>query len=248
MTPDFSPKTIERYSEWPYQPLESAKWYERLKQGEVSVLLPPSPALYWHSEALQEDPRFDGTALTTSIDSQRQYLERYRQIESAPYPPQLVPMPHTGMPAMLNGYLPDLGQFDAIEPLVAGVQRWLENTDNLALALTGLPPERLFQAGQGKQAILVGDGGFSLHSPDEAFQGENPPGVSRGDTLHVFYRQYHADGWPIYNGWVVAHCVSADPRVSASSSYFPLREDTAFELRLSEEEAWAVARDRVRAV
>jgi hypothetical protein len=246
MSPDLSPKTIERYSEWPYQPLESAKWHERLKQGEVSVLLPPSPALYWHSEALQEDPHFDGKALTTSIDSQKKYLEGFKQVEGAPYPPHLVPMPHTGLPAMLNGYLPDFelggaAQDNPNEQLPPWVQRWFENPD-LTLALTGLPPDRLFQAGQGKRPILEGRGWLWLRSPDEAIEVKNAFGFSQRDVLHIRYQQFHADGWPIYGGRVVAHCVFDDFRISASSSYFPLREDVSFEPRLSEEEAWDVAK------
>jgi hypothetical protein len=247
MSMNSDPHGVVELSGWP-DAAALIRWREEGPQlGEARVLLPPPPASYWHSTALQEDRHFDADARNRSVAFQRKYLEEFRQLERAPYPPHLVVMPHTGLPALLNDYLPDFALAEDRDKLGELVQQWLAQ-ESLDLALFGVSPDQLFQpAGPESRRRLEYRGALQLGFPEVGDKAQSrSDSVQQRDTLHFHYQQFYAGKWPVYGGRVVVHCGFGDPRVSVSSSYFPLREDKPFDPRLTDVEARDIAMQVLR--
>ena len=177
----------------------------------IIVLLPPPPSVYCHASLFQDT--LDDNQLSVYQRSRRAliaYQAEYEELKDFPYPLRVKRACHVNLPAFLNGYLTDedLGQIAESPTEVAA--KWLFQ-DLRGVALFGAEADFM-------QEALI---------PSPVVRQTPKFGNEKAALLHVRYQQQHPK-WPVFGGSVVVHLATEDPRVSVTSSYFPLPSDLDF--------------------
>ena len=175
------------------------------EEGRVKVLLPPPPGVYGYATLFTPAPEVLQRSHWALDGYREEYEEPYPN--ERPYPWRMVTARHTGLPALLRGFLDEQEPFDAPGYADEIASEWL--FQNLRpQALFGLSPSEARQRLKRQREEI------------DASQMQ----VKRGHDkklVHVRYQQWHQD-WPIFGGQVIVHLASRDRRTSVTSSYFPL--------------------------
>lgn len=186
-------------------------------EGQVPVQEPPPPTVYGFATFFRHDP----DVITTSRQALAEYREMYEEpADQPPYPLRVRQARHTGLPALLNGFLDD-GETPAStlkDPEGAG-RRWLFQ-DLRARALFGIEPAAAQARFRDIGTVQVKGGA------DRPFMIST---LSQTKTImHVRYQQWHQERWPVFGGQVIVHLTTGDRRAAVTSSYFPLAAETEF--------------------
>ena len=200
--------------------------------------------------------------LRRSRKALRTYHLEYKPPEDEtekPYPWRLVVARHTGLPALLRGFLPPQDVFenrdvlnlntvvqetktrsdrpkatqDGVDTIGDISDRWLFGDETRAEALFGIGAqeawERLWREESHGSQILY------TRAPSN---GSRTPKMS----AHVRYQQWHRD-WPVFGGGAIVHMASGDRRACVTTSYFPLQADKDFVPKIEPHEAVHAARE-----
>lgn len=172
------------------------------------------------------------------------------------------PFSATGLPRYLRGWVGKPP--DRTTPAAESATIWLNSSDVLTQALFGVKdwasffpelPRTSVSHPRSSQDNSVDDVSFADPPAAGPRNGDEEPAVRAITTprFHVRYQQWHppekddpdADGpevWPVFGGQICVHLREGDLRVSVDSSYLPVPPDKEYERRISEQEAWHIAR------
>lgn len=200
-------------------------------EGRVPVQEPPPPTVYGFATFFRHDPEI----IAASRQALAEYRKEYQEPADQPsYPLRVHEARHTGLPALLNGFLDDGETPAGILEDPAGVgRRWLFQ-DLRARAMFGIEPADAQARFRDAGTVQVGE------STDRLWMTPSMPQTKM--IVHVRYQQWHQERWPVFGGQVVVHLATGDRRAAVTSSYFPLAAGMAFpEPYLDPSEAEALA-------
>ena len=183
----------------------------------VEVLLPPPPQVYGLATLFQGDPNHDLEAVRDSRVALSEYRGTYKEQDGWPYPFRYHLARHSGVPSFLNGYLeqPDAVPIDQIDMGRERATKWFSQ-ELVSRALFGVDWGRSEHWLEYVEAVLVPWPNEIRHPELEERRGQV--------WAHARFQQM-VNEWPVFGAQVVTHFRDQDPRVSCTSSYFPLRDE-----------------------
>ena len=207
------------------------------EKERVAVLLPPPPVTYKFVSFIRDTPH-DRQVISTSREGLAEYRTTYEGPPGWPHPLRIRKAHHSGhsgLPAFLTGFL----EADEVSPISDDPQRvatgWLQRETH-AKALFGTKLAKI------EDRLRYVDDGRVDQRRDREVQSDTPlPDKQAVTMVHARFQQWHRQTWPVFGGQVVVHMTGADPRMSVTSSYFPLSPDVDFSPRISIAQAKDIA-------
>ncbi|OIO98308.1 MAG: hypothetical protein AUK03_01480 [Anaerolineae bacterium CG2_30_64_16] len=194
--------------------------------GAGELIPSPLPYVYGYTTPFIAPPAILAVAHQAVRDYRTQYY-REPDSEGRPYPWRQVNARHTGLPALLRGFLdaplPAPGDADV-------ANAWLLRSP-LTEALFGLNPD----VAHARLKLIEASPVTTAWAKQQTTRAADPI----ASLTHVLYQQHHGE-WPVFGGQVVVHLAVGDRRAAVTSSYFPLT-DQSFFLQVDEAQAIALA-------
>ena len=221
--------------------------------AEVPVVVtPPGPEVYKYATFFRKNAE----SIAASRRAFGDYRSKYQEgLAAESYPLRVQKGHHTGLIAGCNGLLDAPASIQTPDDAVRIGSGWLFQ-DLPSRVLFGLAPsdaERTLRVA----AVHVIERRRGMVDPSAASQQESggkvttgsenkqivesPGSISTPPVAHVVFQQWHGE-WPVLGGHVAVHLPTDERRVSATSSYFPLRADAAFAPKIDKARAIATAR------
>jgi hypothetical protein len=189
--------------------------------------VPIVPALPPHEYGLsclfRHDPNHDLEAVRRSRAALGEYGSQYHdhELEQQPHPLRVRLARHTGLPAVLTGFLHGSVVLDHPSQAERVAVSWL--SDSLVTqSLYGVDWARAKERLNHEDDIQV------RWAPSDKAGPAPWPRDKATTFVHVRYQQWHR-GWPVFGAQVAVHLAVADRRLVCTNSYFPLKEEISLQ-------------------
>jgi hypothetical protein len=209
-------------------------WLFPRHDERVDVLLPPPPQVYGLATLFQSDPNHDLEAVAVCRDALAKYRRTHKERDGWPYPLRCHTARHTGVPSFVNGYLEQPISFseDGTDLDRESAAKWFTQ-ELISQMLFGVDWGRAAPRLEYVEAALVPWSKEIRHPAMKELRGQV--------WAHARFQQM-VDLWPVFGAQVVVHLRDQDPRVSCTSSYFPLRDSLTLREPANLEQARQTAR------